>query len=62
METAPDLLNHLLDAKSRRRKKLAAMSFAEKITTLVQLQEMAASIARTRGVLLKPWNRPVRIS
>jgi hypothetical protein len=62
MEPSPDLLNRLFDAKAQRRQKLAAMSFEEKIAALVRLQEMSASIARSRGVILKPWSRPIAIS
>ena len=44
----------LIAAKQRRRHKLAALPFPEKVRIVVQLQQMAAPVLRARG-------RPVRV-
>lgn len=58
METM-DALNpeiaRLIIAKEQRRRKLAALSFAEKVRVVVQLQQMAAPILRARGRPVAVW-------
>lgn len=58
METM-DALNpeiaRLIIAKEQRRRKLAALSFAEKVRVVVQLQQMAAPILRARGRSASVW-------
>jgi hypothetical protein len=45
----------LITAKERRRRKLAALSFAEKVRFVVQLQQMAGPILRARGRAVRVW-------
>jgi hypothetical protein len=45
----------IFTAKEKRRRDLARLSFPEKVRAVIQLQEMAATILRSRGVLVKPW-------
>ena len=45
----------LLEAKAKRRHRLAALPFAEKVAAVVKLQEMAAPILRARGKVVHPW-------
>lgn len=45
----------LLAAKARRRQRLAALPFAQKVAAVVKLQEMAAPILRARGKIVAPW-------
>jgi hypothetical protein len=42
-------------AKEERRHKLAHLPFPEKVRAVIQLQEMAAVILRSRGKVVKPW-------
>jgi hypothetical protein len=42
--------------KQQRRHKLASLPFPEKVQAVIQLQEMAATILRSRGRLVRPWN------
>jgi hypothetical protein len=45
----------IIAAKEQRRRKLAALPFAEKVRLVVQLQRMAAPILRARGVMVREW-------
>lgn len=45
----------LIAAKERRRHKLAALPFPEKVRIVVQLQEMAAPLLRARGRPVRVW-------
>jgi hypothetical protein len=45
----------LLEAKAKRRHRLAAWPFAQKVAAVVKLQEMAAPILRARGKMVEPW-------
>ncbi|MBI4526272.1 MAG: hypothetical protein HY695_20940 [Deltaproteobacteria bacterium] len=45
----------LIAAKERRRLKLAALSFPEKVRVVVQLQQMAAPVLRARGRPVRVW-------
>ena len=43
-------------AKEQRRQALARLPFPEKVRAVIQLQEMAATILRARGKMVRPWN------
>jgi hypothetical protein len=45
----------LLAGKAKRRHRLAALPFAQKVAAVVKLQEMAAPILRARGKAVEPW-------
>ncbi len=45
----------LLAAKAKRRQRLAALPFPEKVAAVVKLQEMATPILRARGKMVAPW-------
>jgi hypothetical protein len=45
----------LIAAKEQRRRKLAALPFAEKVRVVVQLQEMVAPVLRARGRAVRVW-------
>ncbi len=49
-------ITRLLNAKTERRQQLAALSYAEKVRIVVQLQSMAAPILRRRGKAAVVWN------
>jgi len=42
-------------AKERRRRDLARLPFPEKVQAVIELQNMAATILRARGKIVKPW-------
>jgi hypothetical protein len=42
-------------AKEQRRQDLARLPFPEKVRAVIQLQNMAATILRTRGKIVRPW-------
>jgi hypothetical protein len=42
-------------AKEARRRDLASLTFPEKVRAVIQLQNMAATILRTRGKIVRPW-------
>ncbi|MGH7982152.1 MAG: hypothetical protein ACREFF_03280 [Candidatus Udaeobacter sp.] len=48
-------ITKIFAAKERRRQVLARLPFPEKVRAVIQLQEMAAVILRSRGKLVKPW-------
>jgi hypothetical protein len=43
-------------AKEQRRHTLARLPFPEKVRVVMQLQEIAATILRARGKIVKPWS------
>jgi len=43
-------------AKEQRRRDLARLPFPAKVRAVIQLQEMAATILRARGKMVRPWN------
>jgi hypothetical protein len=45
----------LFAAKEDRRQRLARLPFPAKVRAVIKLQEMAATILRARGKLVKPW-------
>ena len=58
MEIMDDLkpgIARLFAAKEQRRRKLAALSFPEKVRAVVRLQEMAAPVLRQRGRKVRVW-------
>ena len=58
METVDNLspeIARLIAAKERRRHKLAALPFPEKVRIVVQLQQMAAPVLRARGCPVRVW-------
>ena len=42
--------------KERRRQQLARLPFPEKVKAVIQLQEMTATILRSRDKAVRPWN------
>lgn len=56
MDTSPELMTRLLEAKAERRTTLSKASFADKIEMLIRLQEMTAPILRSKGIDAKPWS------
>ena len=59
MEIMDDLnpeIARLFAAKEERRRKLAALSFPEKVRAVVRLQEMAAPVLRQRGRKVRVWS------
>jgi hypothetical protein len=46
----------IFPAKEARRRDLASLTFPEKVRAVIQLQNMAATILRTRGKIVKPWS------
>ena len=55
MKIEPPAITHLFEAKEARRKRLAGMSFPDKVKALVRLQEMAAPVLRQRGRNIQVW-------
>jgi hypothetical protein len=55
MEKLDPEIERVITAKERRRHKLAALPFAEKVRLVVKLQQMAAPILRARGHLVRVW-------
>lgn len=55
METLTPEIARLIAAKEFRRRKLAALPFAEKVRIVIKLQQMAAPVLRARGRLVKVW-------
>lgn len=48
-------IEQLFRAKERRRARLAAMPFHEKVRAVVQMQKMAAPLLRGRGLQVRIW-------
>ena len=55
MDTLKPEIARLIAAKEQRRRKLAALPFAEKVRMVVQLQRMAAPVLRARGRAVNVW-------
>ena len=55
MGTLDPTLLRILAAKEARRRKLAALSFPEKVRIVVKLQQMAAPLLRAQGRSVRPW-------
>ena len=48
-------IEQLFRAKERRRARLAAMPYHEKVRAVVQMQKMAAPLLRGRGLQVRIW-------
>jgi hypothetical protein len=48
-------IERLIAAKEQRRQKLAALSFADKVRVVVQMQQMVAPVLRARGRAVRVW-------
>ncbi|HJT20295.1 MAG TPA: hypothetical protein VJ746_07480 [Nitrospira sp.] len=48
-------IEKLFQAKERRRARLAALPFPEKVRVVVRMQEMAAPLLRARGKQVRIW-------
>jgi hypothetical protein len=55
MDTLKPEIAKLFVAKEARRRKLARLSFPEKVRAVVQLQQMAAPVLRARGRMVRVW-------
>jgi len=55
MERLIPEIEQLFRAKERRRARLAAMPFPEKVRAVVQMQKMAAPLLRGRGLQVRIW-------
>jgi len=51
-------LARIFASKEERRQRLARLPFPEKVKAVVQLQEMTATILRSRGKSVRPWSVP----
>ncbi|MBI2349238.1 MAG: hypothetical protein HYV05_11390 [Deltaproteobacteria bacterium] len=49
-------IGRLIAAKERRRQKLAALPFADKVRVVVQMQQMVAPVLRARGRAVRVWS------
>jgi hypothetical protein len=56
MDQLKSEIARLFAAKERRRVRLAAQPFPEKVRAVVQMQRMAAPILRARGKKARVWN------
>ena len=55
MERLIPEIEQLFRAKERRRARLAAMPFPEKVRAVVQMQKMVAPLLRGRGLQVRIW-------
>ncbi len=55
MDTLSPEIARLIAAKEQRRHELAALSFAEKVRLVVQLQQMVVPVLRARGRRVRVW-------
>ena len=55
MERMNPEIEKLFRAKERRRARLAAMPFPEKVRAVVQMQKMVAPLLRGRGLQVRIW-------
>ncbi len=56
MVTVNPIIDKLIAAKECRRRKLAALPFAEKVRLVVKLQQLAAPVLRARGLSVHVWS------
>jgi len=49
-------IDRIFAAKEQRRQALARLPFPEKVRAVIELQKMAATIMRTRGKMVRPWD------
>lgn len=60
MDRVKPEIEKLFRAKERRRARLAALPFHEKVRAIVKMQEMAAPVLRARGEQVRVWElRPI---
>jgi hypothetical protein len=55
MDTLKPEVARIFTAKEARRRKLAALPFAEKVRIVVRFQDMAAPLLRARGKNVRIW-------
>ena len=55
-------IEKLFRAKERRRARLAAMPFHEKVQAVIQMQKMAAPLMRGRGRHVRIWELPPNLA
>ena len=51
-------IERLFTAKEKRRARLAALPFHEKVQAVVQMQQMTAPLLRARGKQVRIWKLP----
>jgi len=56
MEKLRPEIVRLIAAKERRRQKLYALPFADKVRVVVQMQQMVAPVLRARGLAVRVWD------
>lgn len=56
MDGVTPSLAQIFAAKEQRRQTLARLSYPEKVQAVMQLQEMAVAILRSRGKFARPWS------
>lgn len=49
-------VTRIFAAKEKRRQDLARLALPDKVRAIIQLQEMATSILRAQGKIVKPWS------
>jgi hypothetical protein len=52
-------LAKIFASKEERRQRLARLPFPQKVKAVIQLQEMTATILRSRGKSVRPWSVPM---
>jgi hypothetical protein len=62
MDTLNTAIYRHFTAKEERRRKLAALPFAEKVRIVVRLQDMAAPLLRARGKNVRVWEIDERVA
>jgi hypothetical protein len=55
VDRATPELAKIFAAKQQRRHKLASLPFPEKVQAVIQLQNMTATVLRSRGKSVQPW-------
>ncbi len=58
MDRVKPEIEKLFRAKERRRARLAALPFPEKVRAVVKMQEMVAPVLRVRGRQVRVWKLP----
>ena len=62
MQNLTSEIARLFAAKEARRRRLAAVSFPEKVRAVVRLQEIAAPLLRARGRKVRVWMLDNRVT
>ena len=55
MDSLRPEIERLIAAKEQRQQKLAALSFADKVRVVVQMQQMVEPVLRARGRTVRVW-------